>query len=57
MTPVLHGFAPAQSERLARILRRHTRFGDCKLTDHELVLAVMERYTKDRGVPLIDPNE
>lgn len=43
--------------RLLHILRRHCRDEDLGATDHEFVTKVWERYLKERGQPLIDPNE
>lgn len=47
----------APRQRLAEILARHVVPQDMLLDDAGLVKAVMVRYTRDRGVPLIDPNE
>ena len=46
-----------QRKRLYKILRRHVREEDADLTDDEQVYAVVNRYRKERGQPLIDPNE
>jgi hypothetical protein len=43
--------------RFYEIMRRHLSDDDADKTDDELVRAVFARYEKDRGAPLIDPNE
>lgn len=55
-------FAPSldlhqQRVRMSEILRRHVRAEDKTLSDRELIVAVLERWTKSLGDALIDPNE
>jgi hypothetical protein len=38
-------------------MRRHIEANDAPLPDADLVVKVMERYHKARGLALIDPNE
>jgi hypothetical protein len=46
-----------QRQRFNEIMRRHVRADDANLSDDELARTVLNRYLKDRGLPLIDPNE
>lgn len=46
-----------EEERLLRILGRHLRDEDWKLSDREFVLAVLTRFGKDQARPIIDVNE
>jgi len=43
--------------RLGHVLFWHTRPEDLALSDHDLVMAVLDRYQKHRAGYLIDPNE
>ena len=44
-------------ERMFDILRRFVKAEDFNVTDDILVRQVFNRYSADRGVYLIDPNE
>lgn len=46
-----------QRVRFFKIMRRHIEVTDSVMRDSELVVAAINRHLKERGLPLIDPNE